>query len=121
MAVSIRISIVAAVTLWLVTATAPAQITLSQDFDAGALDVAASIAGDQLVELTPRRTWTAPGFADAYRWVYFQARGLQGLTPTFRLDAATFLGSLEGHRFAYSADGERWSFFDQGVVGRLPP
>jgi hypothetical protein len=90
--------------------------TLSQDFDSGSLNVAASSVSGSLVQLVGRKTWTDPVYSDTYRWVYFRADGVQGLTPQFRVDASSFLGSLSGHRYIYSYDQSAWGFFDQGSI-----
>lgn len=91
--------------------SAPA-ITLFQDFDSGSLDVAASqVSGSQII-LAPRKTWTEPGREDDYRWVYFRASDVHGLNPEFRIDATSFLGSLDQHRYVYSDDQTNWHYFD---------
>ena len=91
-----------------------AQITLFQDFDSGSLDVAnSSVAGNQ-VSLVGRNTWTQSGFENRYRWVYFRADQVNGTTPQFSIDAGSFLGSLNDHRYVYSYDQQNWEFFDNG-------
>ncbi len=87
------------------------QITLSQDFDSGSLDVAASSVVGNNVSLVGRETWTT---RNNYRWVYFEASNVNGATPQFSIDSTSFLGSLTNHRYVYSYDQENWEFFDNG-------
>ncbi|MBN1911203.1 MAG: PEP-CTERM sorting domain-containing protein [Pirellulales bacterium] len=99
--------------------TAVGDITLSQDFDSGSLDVAASSVSGNTVSLVGRKTWTQTtpfNYSKYYRWVYFKASDVQGLTPTFQISSSAFLGDLSDHRYVYSYDQENWSFFDQGQV-----
>ncbi|MEM8678143.1 MAG: M14-type cytosolic carboxypeptidase, partial [Planctomycetota bacterium] len=93
-----------------------AQIVLSQDFDSGSLDVAATIVTGTTVALAPRETWIHPTWDEFYRWVHFKANGVNQLTPEFRIDEQNFLGSLSGHRYVYSYDQTAWHFFDHGDV-----
>ncbi len=94
---------------------ASAQIVLDQNFDSGALDVPASSVNGNNILLVPRYTWTDTCCSDAYRWVHFRASGVNGVQPTFHIDADSFLGSLTDHRYVYSYDQENWSFFDNGT------
>ena len=91
-------------------------IELSQDFDSGSLNVAQSTVSGTTVNLVGRKTWTSSPYASYYRWVYFEASGVQGLTPTFNISNTYFLGSLGGHRYVYSYDRENWQFFDHGTI-----
>ena len=74
--------------VWLLSFSSPAiaDITLFQDFDSGSLNVASSSVSGNDVFLVGRRTWTDVFNDDFYRWVYFRADDVQGLTPTFHLD-----------------------------------
>ncbi len=96
-----------------------AQITLSQDFDSGSLNVPMSsftpAPGGGTVTLVGRRTWTDPSFASRWRWLHLRAGGVSGLRPTFRITSGNFLGSLSGTRFVYSYDQQNWSFFDNNA------
>ncbi len=103
------------ISLWLLNSTVASAITFSQDFDSGSLNVAATTVVGSTVQLVPRYTWTDPFYADAYRWVYFQASQVQGLTPQFRIDSGDFLGSLTNHRYLYSYDQATWSTFDNAT------
>ena len=67
-------------------------ITFSQDFDSGSLDVSATTVVDNNVFLEPRKTWTASGVEDAYRWVYFRASTWWRLSQLFILTSRRFLG-----------------------------
>jgi len=97
--------------------TSPAEaIQLSQDFDSGSLDVPASTISGLDVNLVGRKNWTQAGYNYRYRWFYFRASDVAGLSPTFSISTWYFLGDLPGHRFVYSYDQENWSFFDYGVI-----
>lgn len=95
------------------------QISLSQDFDSGSLDVANSTVDGTTVSLVGRNTWTDLSYADRYRWVYFKASGVEGVRPQFNIAAYTFLGSLHDHRFVYSYDQTNWQFFDRGSISGM--
>ena len=91
-------------------------VTLSQDIDSGSLNVAASTVIGNTVRLVGRNTWTNASYDGYWRWVHFEASGVEGVTPQFRIDDNSFLGSLSGHRFVYSYDQQHWQFFDQGMI-----
>lgn len=97
---------------------AAAQITIDSDFDH------ASLASWSLtptgVELVGRDNFYGNG---RWRWVYFQASGVESTTPTFTIssnfagDSTPGLHELEEHEFVYSYDQENWSFFDNNTLG----
>ncbi|MBN1590193.1 MAG: hypothetical protein JW888_11820 [Pirellulales bacterium] len=87
-------------------------IELSQDFDSGSLNVAASAVVGNTVHLVGRRTWTQAGYTSYYRWVYFKASSVAGLQPQFDISSSTFLGTLTDHRYLYSYDQSEWNYFD---------
>jgi len=89
-------------------------IVLSQDFDSGSLNVAASTVDGSAVHLVGRRTWTQSGYSTDYRWVYFKASGVAGLRPDFDISRSKFLGNLRDHRYLYSYDQTEWHYFDYG-------
>jgi hypothetical protein len=89
-----------------------AQVTLSQDFDSGSLNVPLSTISGNAITLVGRRTWTSS--PNSWRWINFRASGVNGLAPAFRITSSNFLGSLSGHRFVWSYDQQDWSFFDSG-------
>ncbi|MCA9235931.1 MAG: succinylglutamate desuccinylase/aspartoacylase family protein [Planctomycetales bacterium] len=94
-------------------AVASATITLSADFDSASLDVAHSSAAGELVTLAGRDNFN-PG---DWKWLYFQADGVTGQTPTFRIgdNFETGGSSLTGHAMVYSYDQQTWAFFDSNV------
>jgi hypothetical protein len=92
-------------------------ITLSQDFDSGSLDVAASTINGSTVSLVGRRTWTDPSTERYYRWVYFKASDVAGLQPLFKISYVLFYGSLNDHRYLYSYDQSNWQYFDNCYYG----
>jgi hypothetical protein len=98
------------------TGMAGVAISLSQDFDSGSLDVAHSTAVDTTVNLVGRTTWPSGIYGSYYRWVYFKASGVTGVTPQFNIDSGSFLGGLGQHRYVYSYDQTNWQFFDRGYI-----
>lgn len=100
-----------------------AQVTLFQDFDAGALDVAASVV-DLTNPLQPAITLEPRRFSGAWPgdhwWVSFSVSGVAGTTPRFRLPTAgAFQTYTNEHRWVWSATPSvetSWSFFDLGFV-----
>ena len=108
--------VVAAATL-LPVAMAGGAWTFRQDFDSGSLNVAATAVSGGLVTLEPRR-FASPEWAGDHWWMYFQASGVNGATPTFRVPAMEMFQPFQsGHRFVYSYDRVNWSFFDSGEYG----
>ena len=111
-----RACVVAVATL-LPAALAGAAWTFSQDFDSGSLNVAATAVSGGLVTLEPRR-FASPEWAGDHWWMYFQASGVNGATPTFRVPVMEMFQPFQsGHRFVYSYDRVNWSFFDSGEYG----
>jgi murein tripeptide amidase MpaA len=103
---------------------AQAQITLDANFDSGSLclvptnacddnGVASSVSGS-VVNLVGRDNFDSGN----WKWVYFRATGVDGLTPEFRIgnDFTTGGSNLANHRFVYSYDQHNWSFFDNGQL-----
>ena len=94
-------------------------IELSQDFDSGSLNVAASNVVGNTVYLVGRQTWV--GYSK-YRWVYFKASDVASLQPQFRISSSLFDGKLSNpvdhsdpvglHRYLYSYDQNNWQYFD---------
>lgn len=106
----------AAIALVASPAVTPAQITLSQDFDSGSLNVGGSsintTGAQPVISLAPRYT-----FEGNWWWMNFRATGLAGTTPQFSVPTANhFQGLNAQNRYVYSYDRENWSFFDQGTV-----
>ena len=99
--------------VFLCPAMVQGQITLSQDFDSGSLDVVASRIDGDTIELVGRATWTK---RSEYRWIYFSADDVLGRSLEFSIDANQFLGSYENHRYVYSYDQENWEFFDNARI-----
>ena len=97
---------------------APGQIQFNQDFDSGSLNVAATTVdmnnpSAPLVTLVGRTNF-GPG---QWAWVNFQAGGMGGRKPQFRINQTNaFVVFSNNMRWAYSYDGQRWSFFDNGSV-----
>ncbi|HLA86333.1 MAG TPA: M14 family zinc carboxypeptidase [Thermoguttaceae bacterium] len=91
-------------------------IVLSQDFDSGSLNVAASTISGNTVNLVGRKTWTQSGYSSYYRWVHFKASDVAGLQPQFKISSTQFLGNLSDHRYLYSYDQLQWNYFDQCYV-----
>jgi hypothetical protein len=94
-----------------------ATIELSQDFDSGSLNVAASSVNGTTVNLVGRKTWTHQSYSICYRWVYFKASDVVGLQPRFFISKHHFLGDLRDHRYVWSYDRSDWHFFDNGDAG----
>jgi Zinc carboxypeptidase/Cytosolic carboxypeptidase N-terminal domain len=104
-----------------VTRSTRAAITLSADFDSGSLCLTASNACDDngvpssvsgnTVTLVGRDNFN-PG---DWKWIYFQAAGVNGQAVTFEIgdDFETGASSLNGHKMVYSYNQQDWSFFDQ--------
>ncbi|MBN2022278.1 MAG: hypothetical protein JW809_05745 [Pirellulales bacterium] len=105
---------------WLVVIgalAAPAEaIELSQDFDSGSLDVAATTIVGGNVRLVGRKNWTDPVYANYFRWIYFRASDVNGQKPKFTISPSSCLADLWTHRFVYSYDQTEWRFFDYGGV-----
>lgn len=89
------------------------QIVLDANFDHGSLDEANSSAVGSFVSLSGRDNFN-PG---DWKWIYFSAGNVEGLTPIFQIDDdfATGGGNLNDHEMVYSYDGQTWQFFDNNV------
>lgn len=87
-----------------------AQILLNADFDHGSLDESSSSAVGSFVQLAGRDNFN-PG---QWKWLYFSADNVQGVTPTFQIDDnfVTGGGNLNAHEMVYSYDQDNWFFFD---------
>jgi hypothetical protein len=97
------------------SATARAAITLDANFDHGSLK-AYSVAGST-VNLVGRDNYFG---SNQWRWVYFKASGVNGLTPNFRISTNFAGGSsaIANQNFRYSYDNENWATFDNhGISG----
>ena len=93
---------------------AAAEITLSQNFDNGWLNVAGSTVVGSTVNLEPRRFASSEWSGDQW-WVHFKANGEQSVTPQFNLNVSSaFQGNYGGIKFVYSYDQTNCSFFDNG-------
>jgi len=117
------------VALLLVLGFAPqaaAQITLSQDFDSGSLNVEESVVSGTEITLEPRRfygvdeyEWGGPRYRDwNWDWVFFRATGVQDESVSFRIPLeGSFLDSYRSeYRYLYSYDSVTWFFFDAATV-----
>ena len=113
-----------AIILWTLTlsasSSASAQLSLDSNFDHGSLE---SWSGNlSAVNLVGRDNYYGGG---KWRWLYFQATGVQGASPTFSIsrnfagDATPGLHELEEHEMVYSYDNVNWSFFDNNTLGAV--
>lgn len=90
---------------------AHAVLNLTGNFDHGSLQ---SWTGDlNSIDLVGRDNYYGD---DEWRWMYFEASGVQGAQPVFTIDQPFAGGNqrLNTHRMVYSYDNENWSFFDNG-------
>ncbi|MGI9429892.1 MAG: M14-type cytosolic carboxypeptidase [Bythopirellula sp.] len=87
-----------------------AQITLDFDFDHGSLDAANSSVNGSMVQLAGRDNFNSGD----WKWLYFSADNVNGMTPTFQIDDdfATGGSNLNNHEMVYSYDQQTWQFFD---------
>jgi hypothetical protein len=87
-----------------------AVVTLDADFDHGSLDVANSSVVANTILLSGRDNYNTGD----WKWLYFEASGVNGLTPTFDIDDDFASGSsrLDNHSMVYSYDQQNWFFFD---------
>lgn len=87
-----------------------AQIQLDGNFDHGSLDAANSSVNGNVITLAGRDNFN-PG---DWKWLYFSADNVNGLTPTFQIDDdfATGGSNLNAHEMVYSYDQQTWNFFD---------
>jgi hypothetical protein len=97
---------------------AGAAITLDADFDSGSLK-SYSVVGNT-INLVGRGNFAGSGYnlnGNHWRWLYFKASGVQGLTPTFSIsrrfagDSTPGPHELTDHEMVYSYDGFNWQFF----------
>ncbi len=94
---------------------ARAAITLDADFDHGSLKsytVGTGLAPN--INLVGRDNFYGGG---RWRWLNFNANGVQNTRPTFRI-SDNFAGggsALNGHPMVYSYDGSTWNFFDNNT------
>jgi hypothetical protein len=121
----IRIALVsvifAAFAVW--TPTARAVTTLNANFDSASLCLVASSACDDagVASTVSGNTVTLVGRDNfnnnEWKWIYFQASGVNGQTVTFNIgdDFDTGGASLNNHRMVYSYDQTNWSFFDNNA------
>lgn len=90
-------------------ATSSAALNIVSDFDHASL---ASWSGTlNNISLTGRSNY--PGIT-GWRWLYFEATGIQGAKPVFSINQAFAGGNsaLTYHKMVYSYDNENWFFFD---------
>ena len=96
------------------TPSASAQLAIDADYDHGSL---LSWSGTlSSINLGGRDNFYGE---NRWRWLYFNASGINGATPTFRINSNFAGGSnaLSNHRMVYSYDNEHWSFFDNNQLG----
>ncbi len=97
---------------------AQAVITLDANFDHGSLETYST--SGSTVNLVGRDNYYG---SNQWRWVYFKASGVNGLSPNFRISANDFAGgfnAINDHNFRYSLDNENWVPFDNhGTSGSL--
>ena len=92
---------------------ASAVITLNGAFDHGSLDESGSSVVGNTVYLAGRDNYNT----GKWKWIYFKASGVNGLTPLFDIDDDFASGSsrLNNHEMVYSYDKENWFFFDNNA------
>jgi hypothetical protein len=97
---------------------AGAAITLDADFDSGSLKSYSAVGNT--INLVGRGNFAGSGYnlnGNHWRWLYFKASGVQGLTPTFSVsrrfagDSTPGPHELTDHEMVYSYDGVDWQFF----------
>lgn len=94
---------------------APAAITLDANFDHGSLETF-SVAGST-VNLVGRDNFFG---SNQWRWVYFKASGVNGLSPNFKISTNFAGGSaaIANQNFRFSYDNQNWNTFDNhGIAG----
>jgi hypothetical protein len=109
---------------WLPLSTARAAITLNANFDSASLclvgssacddsGVPSSVNGDT-VSLVGRDNFNN----NDWKWVYFQASGVNGQLVNFEIgnDFETGSSNLVGHKFVYSYDQQNWTSFDNNQL-----
>ena len=104
-------------------APARAVIALDGNFDEGSL--ASYSTSGNTINIVGRGTYAGSGYnltsgglpGNHWRWLYFKATGVQGLTPTFSVskrfagDSTAGPHELTDHEMVYSYDGANWAFF----------
>jgi hypothetical protein len=119
--------LIAVVALYCVSIELPsntlAAISLDASFDSASLK-SYTVSGNT-VNLVGRDNYYGGG---DWRWLYFQASGVQNQTPTFSIRGDLFAGDgtpgpheLSEHEMVYSYDGANWSFFDNNALTPTPP
>ncbi len=107
--------LLAAAGMLLCTGLTQATITLDANFDHGSLE-SYSISSNN-INLIGRDNYFG---SDQWRWVYFKATGVNGLSPNFKI-STNFAGGSSAVRyqnFRYSYDNENWTTFDNhGISG----
>jgi len=86
-----------------------AQLNLFANFDHGSLQ---SWSGDlNNISLVGRENHP---FQNGWRWMYFQATGIDNAQPVFSIDQGFAGGNyaLNAHAMVYSYDNENWQFFE---------
>lgn len=100
------------------TPTLYGAITLTGDFDSGSLQ-SYSVSGNT-INIVGRPTYAGSGYdlgENQWRWLYFKASGVNGMTPTFSVskrfagDSTPGAHELRDHEMVYSYDGVNWQFF----------
>ena len=90
-----------------------AQITFDIDFDSGSLDIANTTVSSSgnTINLVGRDNYYGGG---RWRWFYFKASGVQGMTNLFSIsdDFAGGAYTLDYHSMNYSYDNVTWYEFD---------
>lgn len=109
-ALSAGISLFVCAVIALSAGHAHAVITLDANFDHGSLETYST--SGSTVNLVGRDNYYG---SNQWRWVYFKASGVNGLSPNFRISANDFAGgssAIANHNFRYSLDNENWAPFD---------
>ncbi|MEN1681737.1 MAG: M14-type cytosolic carboxypeptidase [Planctomycetota bacterium] len=94
------------------THRAHAVLSLTGNFDHGALE---SWSGNlSNISLVGRENHPT---TSGWRWLYFEATGLNGAQPTFNINQGFAGGNnaLTNHEMVYSYDNENWEFFDNNT------
>lgn len=114
-ALSIGNRLLVAALIALAAGPAHAAISLDASFDHASLE-SYSVAGST-VNLVGRDNYYG---GDRWRWVYFKASGVNGLSPNFKISTNFAGGSsaVANQNFRYSFDNENWTPFDNhGISG----
>jgi zinc carboxypeptidase len=114
-ALSAGISLLAAAALSLSASQAHAIITLDANFDHGSLESYSILSNN--INLVGRDNYYGSG---RWKWAYFKANGVDGMSPNFRISDNFAVGSVTNDNWRYSYDNENWIPFDNhGVSGGL--